>query len=358
MIPGGLGRVWGSRLAAGLLFALASAPATAPPARAEGGFVDSSGRRVPVPLRVERVFPAGPPASVVVYMLGPDRLLGWTRAISPSERPFLPDRYADLPELGRLTGRGNTVNLEAVVGARPDLVIDVGSTAPTFVSLADRVQEQTGVPTVLIDGRLSESPRTFRTVGTLLGVPESGERLSRYAEDTLADVRRRIASVPEDRRLRVYMARGPRGLQTGLGGSINMEALEVAGVRNAAAEALGDGGLVNVSMEQVLAWQPDAIVTIDRGFYESVWTDPLWQGVKAVRDRRVYLSPGLPFTWIDSPPAANRLLGLRWLGAVLYPDLFPEDLREETRRFYALFYHREPTDRQIDALLAGSRPPG
>ncbi|TWA64219.1 iron complex transport system substrate-binding protein [Azospirillum baldaniorum] len=340
-------------VSAGLLLALLAGPAAA-----ERVVTDSSGRRVTVPDRVERVFPAGPPASVVVYMLAPEKLLGWTRAISPPERPFLPDRYADLPELGRLTGRGNTVNLETVVAAKPDVVVDVGSTAPTFVSLADRVQEQTRVPTLLIEGHLADSPRTFRTLGALMGAAERGEELARYAETTLAEVRRRFDGVPEDRRLKVYMARGPRGLQTGIRGSINVEALDVAGVRNVAAETLGNGGLVNVSMEQVLAWQPDAIVTIDRGFYESVWTDPLWQGVKAVRDRRVYLSPGLPFTWIDSPPAANRLLGLRWLGAVLYPELFPEDLREETRRFYALFYHREPTAEQIDALLAGSRPPG
>ena len=346
-------RGWMRGAGVGLLVTLLAVPAAA-----ERIVTDSSGRRVVLPDRVERVFPAGPPASVVVYMLAPEKLLGWTRAISPPERPFLPDRYADLPELGRLTGRGNTVNLETVVAAKPDAVVDVGSTAPTFVSLADRVQEQTRVPTVLIDGHLADSPRTFRMLGDLMGVPERGEELARYAETTLAEVRRRFDGVPEDRRLKVYMARGPRGLQTGIRGSINVEALDVAGVRNVAAENLGDGGLVNVSMEQVLAWQPDAIVTIDRGFYESVWTDPLWQGVKAVRDRRVYLSPGLPFTWIDSPPAANRLLGLRWLGAVLYPDLFPEDLREETRRFHALFYHREPTAEQIDALLAGSRPPG
>jgi iron complex transport system substrate-binding protein len=126
-------------------------------------------------------------------------------------------------------------------------------------------------------------------------------------------------------------------------------------VHNVAAESLGAGGLVNVSLEQVLAWQPDAIVTIDRAFYAGVFDDPLWQGVKAVRDRRVYLAPGLPFTWIDSPPSANRLIGLRWLGKVLYPALFPEDLRAETRRFYALFYHQEPSDAQLDELLAGSR---
>lgn len=326
------------------------------PAAADA-FTDSAGRPVTLPAQVERVFPAGPPASVVVYMLAPEKLLGWTRAISPPERAFLPERFADLPELGRLTGRGSTVNLEAVLAARPDLILDVGSTAPTFASLADRVQEQTRIPTALVDGRLADSARTFRTVGTLLGVPERAEPLARYAEETLAEVRQRMEGVPADKRLKVYMARGPRGLQTGIRGSINVEALEVAGVRNVAAEALGDGGLVNVSMEQVLAWQPDAIVTIDRTFYDAVWTDPLWQGVKAVRERRVYLSPGLPFTWIDSPPSANRLLGLRWLGKVLYPELFPEDLREETRRFHALFYHREPTGEQIDALLAGSRPP-
>ncbi|WP_222070485.1 iron ABC transporter substrate-binding protein [Azospirillum formosense] len=258
---------------AALLLALLAGPVAA-----ERMVTDSAGRRVAVPERVERVFPAGPPASVVVYMLAPEKLLGWTRAISPPERPFLPDRYADLPELGRLTGRGNTVNLETVVAAKPDVVVDVGSTAPTFVSLADRVQEQTRVPTLLIDGHLADSARTFRTLGTLMGVAERGEELARYAERTLNDVRRRFDDVPEGKRLKVYMARGPRGLQTGIRGSINVEALDVAGVRNVAAENLGNGGLVNVSMEQVLAWQPDAIVTIDRGFYESVWTDPLWQG--------------------------------------------------------------------------------
>ncbi len=338
--------------------ALALLLPAAPPAAAGDVFVDSAGRRVAVPARVERVFPAGPPAATIVYMLAPDTLLGWPRAIGPEERPFLPERYADLPALGRLTGRGGTVNLETVVALRPDLILDVGGTGATFVSLADRVQEQTRVPYALVDGRLAETARALRTVGALLGVPDRAERLARYAEETLEEVRRRIAAVPRERQLRVYMARGPRGLQTGLGGSINVEALDVLGVRNVAAEALGDGGLVTVSMERILAWQPDVIVTIDPAFHRSVWTDPLWQGVKAVRDGRVHLAPLFPFTWIDFPPSANRLLGLRWLGKMLYPELFPEDLREEARRFHALFYHREPDDRQLDALLAGSRPPG
>ena len=149
----------------------------------------------------------------------------------------------------------------------------------------------------------------------------------------------------------------PNGLETGARGSINIEALDFVAVHDVSAENLAAGGIVVISPEQVLAWQPDAIVTVNRQFFASVWQDPVWRNVKAVRDKRVYLSPDLPFGWIDAPPSANRLIGIRWLAKVLYPALFPADLRAETRRFYALFYHREPTDQQLDELLAGSAPP-
>jgi iron complex transport system substrate-binding protein len=332
---------------AGLLAAVALPGAARP-------VTDATGRTVELPDRIERVFPAGPPASVIVYMIAPDKLLGWTRALGAPERPFVPARYAELPEIGRLTGRGNTVNLEVVVGLKPDLILDVGSTSPTYVSLAARVQEQTHVPTLLIGGRLADTAKTFREIGALLGAADAAEPLARYAEETLGEVKRRTDAVPAAQRPKIYFARGPRGLETAVQGSINVEALDVVAATNVAAESLGAGGLVNVSLEQVLAWQPDVIVTVDRQFYAGIYDDPEWRGVKAVRDHRVYLSPGLPFGWIDAPPAANRLIGLRWLGKMLYPALFPEDLRAETRKFYTLFYHQAPSDAQLDALLAGT----
>ena len=52
-----------------------------------------------------------------------------------------------------ITGRGNTANLESVIALKPDLILDVGSTSATFVSLAERVQQQTGIPYALLDGR-------------------------------------------------------------------------------------------------------------------------------------------------------------------------------------------------------------
>ncbi len=99
------------------------------------------------------------------------------------------------------------------------------------------------------------------------------------------------------------------------------------------------GGLAIVSIEQVLLWNPDVIITIDQNFAANVRADPAWASVAAVRDGRVHLSPKLPFGWIDFPPSVNRLIGLWWLARILYPDVFPEDLRALTRDFYRRFYH-------------------
>src|SRR6478735_3996041 len=82
-------------------------------------------------------------------------------------------------------------------------------------------------------------------------------------------------------------------------------------------------------------------------------TIPPGRPVAAVRTRRVHLSPKLPFGWVDFPPSVNRLIGLWWLAKILYPDLFPEDLRALTRDFYSRFYHVTPNDMQIDRVLAG-----
>ena len=56
--------------------------------------VDSAGRRVVVPASVARIFVAGGPASVFMYSLAPEKLLGWNRQLTPeSARIF----RADMP---------------------------------------------------------------------------------------------------------------------------------------------------------------------------------------------------------------------------------------------------------------------
>jgi iron complex transport system substrate-binding protein len=331
-------------------FLIGAAATLAAPRIARAAITDATGRALPIPATVKRVFPAGPPAAIVLYTLAPDLLLGWPRANRPEECAYLLPDICARPEVGRLTGRGNTANLETVIALKPDLILDVGSTSATYVSLAERVQEQTGIPYALLDGRFDAIPETYRKLGALVGRNDQAERLAGYAEKTLNTIQSRIAGISRDRRPRVYYARGPRGLTTGLGGSINVETIELL-ARNVAAD--NHGGLATVSIEQVLLWNPDVIVTIDRSFAEHVRDEPGWMSLAAVRAGRVHLSPKMPFGWVDFPPSVNRLIGLWWLAKILYPDKFPENLHTLTRDFYTMFYHATPTDAQIEQVLAG-----
>jgi iron complex transport system substrate-binding protein len=345
-------------VAVGVAALLAGLAASVAPAAADSRVIaNAAGRQVAVPATVTRAFPAGGPASIFLYTLAPEKLLGWNRALAPEEQAFLPPRFAALPALARLTGRENTANVEGVLGVRPDLILDYGAVTPTYATLADRVQAQSGIPYVLLDGGLSRIPETYRAAGELLGVPERGRELAAYAARLLAEVGQRVAALPAAQRPAVYYARGPKGLETGLQGSINVGSLDRLGVRNVAGAGPKRTGLAPVSIEQVLAWNPEIIVTIAPEFAAAVPTDPVWRDVRAVRQGRVHLAPLRPWPWVDFPPSVNRLMGLRWLGRILYPERFPEDLRQETRAFYARFYHRAPDERQLDALLAGV-PPG
>lgn len=315
---------------------------------------DSAGRKVDIPDRIEKVFAAGPPASILLYILAPEKMTGWPDPPRGEERPFIAPAYRDLPALGRLTGRGGTANIEVVLKTKPDLILDFGSVRDTYASLADNVQQQTKIPYILIDGRFNATPAALRLLGDVLGLKDRSELLAKYVESTFADIDAVLKTTPDDKRPRVYLARGPDGLETGVVGSINTEIIERAGGRNVA-QAAGQSGLVRASMEQVIVADPEIVLTWDRSFFDRVKTDPLWAGIRAIRTNRVYLAPTAPFGWIDRPPSLNRVIGLRWLAGLFYPNQLGHDLRETTRTFYRLFYHVDPGDADLDTLIAWSK---
>ena len=320
---------------------------------------DSAGREVEIPDEVKSVFAAGPPAMVLVYVMKPETLTGWPRALRPDEVDYVAEPYRNLPETGRLTGRGGEANLERVLEIKPDLIVDFGSVRDTYIDLANRVQEQTGIPYVLIDGRFENTAEALRLMGEVLGVPERGEMLAKDVEDTFARIDAILKDVPEADRQDTYLARGPDGLETGMKGSINTEIIERAGGLNVADDGGRTQGLVQSSMEQVIVADPGMIVTWDRNFYDKVWDDPLWSGISAVKDGKVYLSPTAPFGWIDRPPSLNRMIGLKWMARLYFPEQWPGDLRDETREFYKTYYHVDLNDEELDRLLewAEGRPP-
>ena len=318
-----------------------------------GGIMDATGRTITALDHVMRVYPAGPPAAVELYTLAPDLLIGWLEPIGTDAREFLIPDIAARPQIPRLTGRGDdNVNLDALKSFRPDLIVDIGNVDGTYASLAERVQQQSGIPCALLDGHLDRIGASYRALGTLVGRSDQADILARYAESTIAIITQRSAAVPSDARPRVYYARDKNALQTGFGGSMIAEPIEFVGARNVAADLRGAHGVATI--EQVRAWDPEIIIASNKDFAEKVRNDPEWASIAAVKSGHVYLSPKQPFGWVDYPPAVNRLIGLWWLAKIFYPDKFPEDIKTLARDFYTAFYHVTPSPAQIDRVLAGA----
>jgi iron complex transport system substrate-binding protein len=315
--------------------------------------VDSVGRNLVVPERATRILAAGPPAAILVYAMAPEAMLGWVGPPADDAKPFLLPSARDLPATGRLTTRGQEPDLDHIAKLKPDLIVDFGSVAPNYVSLAEKIQKGTQVPYALIDGHLDKLPRTLRLAGDIMGRRERGEALAAYAEQSLAKIDAVLARVPAPQRPRFYLARGSDGLQSAVKGSGLTEVLERAGGVNAAQGPAQRGGAVTPTFDQVASWKPDIIVTFDQAAADAVRGDAGWKKITA--GKRVLIAPTLPWGWLGEPPSLNQLLGLRWLATAFYPNEPKIDLVSEARDFHRLVYGVVPSDAALAKLVEGAQ---
>jgi len=340
-----------ARMAILLLFIAISATARA------AGFVDSAERYVVLPDRIGRVMPAGPSAAVLIFVLAPEKLAGWSRPLSRGQRAYLPPKFARLPVVGELTGPNPTATADTVTRLHPDLIVDSGTVSPEAIALADAIQQQTGIPYVFLDGSTQSAPDMLGTLGAILGAGKRGQDLANRVRDAIDGLRGRLLITDATERPLAYYGRGGDGLETGLAGSQVMADFDQAGVVNVAAR-LGPGELTRVTREQIVAWNPAVIIAQERGFYDALQHAPAWRGLTAVANKRVYLAPVDPFGWIDQPAGINRIVGLSWLQSLFYPGVYEQDLRVVVREFYDSFYGVKLSDRQLEALVrtAEARP--
>ena len=179
-----------------------------------------------------------------------------------------------------------------------------------------------------------------------------GRRASRATPTTRSTtIKGRIDKIAEEQRPRVYYARGPRGLETGLGGSINVETIEFLARQRRRPSAAAASA--TVSIEQVLAVESRRHHHHRPGFRRRA-CGPIRSGRRSRRCEtgRVHLSPQLPFGWVDFPPSVNRLIGLWWLAKILYPGSVPGGSAAADARFLSAVLSRD-ADRRADRRCAG-----
>lgn len=318
-------------------------------------FTDSTGREVELPRHISRVASAGPMANIMLYAVKPEVIVGWSSAPSDTAKRYIAGEYRDLPEYGRFYGNSGDFNREALMADAPEVIIDIGEWDEEYKAELDALQEQTGIPVILIEENLEQTPAAYRTLGRLLEEEERAEKLAAYCEDAIADAKARAASIPEDERVRIYYAQGD-GLSTILSGTIHAQIYELIGgavVADAGNVQVQQGG-GTVSMEQLLVWDPDVIMFAQGSIYDTAADDPTWAALSAIRNGKYYEIPAQPYNWLGRPPGPNRMLGIRWLGNLIYPELFDYDIEREVRDFFSLFYRYELSDEELRELLGNS----
>jgi len=337
-------------LAAGLLCAL---PAAAAPAART--FTDSAGREVSLPAKIERIAPSGALAQTVLYSLVPDRIIGWSAKLPGTVKRFMPEKYWNLPIFGTFYGKNANLNLEALIAARPDVVIDIGEAKKNEKEDMDRLQKQLGIPVVFVEATMFSFSKAYRTLGGLLGAETEAARLAAFCDAAIKDGQSLAAAVPAEKRAKIYYGEGSTGLQTNPRGSIHADVIDLIGAVNAADIPVTSGAGGNqISMEQLILWNPDLIIFGPAGAYAKVPSDPLWKNLSAVKAGRIYEIPEGPFNWMGRPPATNRLIGIYWLGSIAYPEYAKWDLKAKAREFYRLFYHYDLSDAEFAELTKNS----
>jgi len=315
--------------------------------------VDMEGHKVRAPEKITRVYGSSPPVTSILYAMDPSLVAGWNTPLKKEDMIFLPERMRKLPVIGGWYGQGQSANMEILAKVNPDLVLVSTGDGPAASDKSEEALKRAHRKVVHICTRdMHRYADTFRFLGRLLKKEKRGQKLAHYAEQSLTGVQRTVAGIPEGKKVRVYYAEGVDGLSTDCDKSAHAQLINYAGGMNVYHCLQKSGfGMEKTTMEQVLAWDPQVILAQENAFHERVYSDPRWKNVRAVRDRKVYLIPKLPFNWFDRPPSYMRLLGIKWLANILYPERVRMDMVKETREFYRLFLHADLSDSQIRKIL-------
>ncbi len=320
-------------------------------------FTDSLGRTVTLPADITRIAPSGAVATMMLAAIAPECMVTVNATPSDRQMAFLSSNLASLPETGQMYGSKANLNLETLLSADPQVVIDLGDKKGDMAADLDALQEQIGIPVIFLEADLPHMAAAFRTLGGLLsGKADRGEAIASLIDRTTAMAAENAAKITDDMRVRAMYTTGEDGLGTNAAGSVQAQVLDLVGVENAVVveDVTNKGGGNIISLEQLYNFDPDVILFDASSIYETVADDPAWAQLTAISTGKYYEVPGSPYSWLSGPPSMNMILGVWWLGNLVYPEIYDYDMSEMTQEIYKTLWNYDLTAEETAALLGNS----
>ena len=319
---------------------------------------DMIGRNVEIPASLNKVVATSPPMTTVIYMIAPEKLTALNFQWTDSEKVYVQSKYQGLPNIGGWYGTQDG-SYEEFIASEPDIVIEsIDEGGDGDLSTVNERQSKFGkIPVVAVNDttHVEKIDASITFIGEVVGAQGNAKKLTDFNDKYLDIVHKKAPQITDKKN--VYYAEGNDGLKTNPSGSVHGQLIDLVGGKNVA-DSLSQGNTttgVQVSIEQVISWNPDVIITTDPDFYAKVYNDSNWASINAVKNHEVYLSPQSPFKWFDRPVGANMIIGVPWTAKVIYPDQYSDiDMLSATKEFYSNFYHFDLSDDQAKQILLDS----
>ena len=319
--------------------------------------VDMADRIVTINKPIERVVLAALQDGIntLVQLGAEDKIVGITEGIKrggygqlidPKPSSWWTPLQLAAPELKVLptVGTWKEPNLEAIISLEPDVVFGY---CLSGLDTPNAIQDKTEIPTLCLQNlggttysKFDPHLQIYRLVGWIVGKNKEAEELISYANEKIEEITEVTSEIPDSEKPRVYFAGWGKLTKTPL----HYDPLDIAGGINVAKGAGTDFIFVEVSKEQIIAWNPDMIVIhrvptskshVWGNTIEDILTDPDLQTVNAVKDKKVYYTKGFAGSW----DLATAIPETFYLAKLFQPDEFEDlDVEKEGNEILERFY--------------------
>ena len=328
---------------------------------------DMAGRTVDLPSDVNQVMALYGPAYEKLVILDAEDKIAIGADFHNTHASWAHIIYKYLDKIPALSNPSEP-NVEEVMKEDPDVVFYFGNDKFT------QKMAELGIPVICSTGgapKLETLKDQIRLYGAVLGEKESklAEDYCSYFDEKLYNILGKTSFVKDNQKPKVYVTSGIP-LRTRGGNSMMADTVKKAGGIYVANDL---NGTQTINAEQLLTWNPDIIIidhapdlpdpsssatsnTPDaQSIQKQILTKPEFQGINAVKNKKVYICPMGAFFW---DAGQQGILQLEWMAKLFHPELFPDlDMKKELKEFYSKFFRYDLTDEEVELIMSHKLPP-
>jgi iron complex transport system substrate-binding protein len=254
----------------------------------------------------------------------PESLVGWSlpAATVAPEDEFAGSRAPSHGMDDHLKNSAHWVSFGQFPDLQPDAIVAVINFS-THIGTLETQSANLNAPLIVLRlDSLADYSDAFELLGQIMGEEPRAAKLSTYLKTAISKVRAIIPDQPGYRRVHLYCD-------------------DCATIIEVNHVVLDDG----------TEFLSNFVILQASNFAHNLHTDRHWHNVKAAAFGRVHSMPNFPFSWIDDRPSLAQVLTIEWLASEFYPQSFPFDLKDDTKRFYQLFLNVDLSDQDVEKIL-------